>query len=396
MKAPILKRRNLLGAGALVAAAGLTGTARAATTGASKTSVSVFDFGAVGDGVTDDSAAFSAALKWSADNSQMVIVPGYNYAIAHGISWSSTHDVGANWGFISQGALLKSSISNGDSVISLTCNHTVRYLKLIGSLSIQGSGGDSHGIFFYCGGQNIFFYNLLVDGLSVERVGATGLVFCGNVFESTIQNSYFQDCGGNGVTMTDTAGGVVSAVNMVNCFFNQNGNFGLSCTNSDATYGGAVDVRVYGGYCRQNRSYGFYYNNGNGGGSITQVGFENNCTGLQPGDPNGAHVYALTSMNMRDCSGYNMFGGATYLLRGWFLGLCKLDNCGQDSGGQVAATGASRLVQVNGNSNGLVYMKGCAGGVAIANGNGANWQAVNCTGPSPLGNLNPAGTMGTV
>ena len=38
--------------------------------------------------------------------------------------------------------------------------------------------------------------------------------------------------------------------------------------------GGAADIRVYGGYCRENKSYGFYYNNGTSPGAcIQQVGF---------------------------------------------------------------------------------------------------------------------------
>jgi len=41
--------------------------------------VSVKDFGAVGDGVTDDTAAFNAA--WAASNPQAVYVPAASYAI---------------------------------------------------------------------------------------------------------------------------------------------------------------------------------------------------------------------------------------------------------------------------------------------------------------------------
>jgi polygalacturonase len=41
--------------------------------------VSVKDFGAVGDGVTDDTAAFNAA--WSATDPQAVYVPAASYAI---------------------------------------------------------------------------------------------------------------------------------------------------------------------------------------------------------------------------------------------------------------------------------------------------------------------------
>src|SRR5258708_18214986 len=75
----------------------------------------------------------------------------------------------------------------------------------------------------------------------------------------------------------------------------------MAAVNFDADYGGTTDVRVYGGYCRENQSYGFYYNNGtSGGAAITQVGFENNCKSLAPGDANGAHVYGMVAMQLRD------------------------------------------------------------------------------------------------
>jgi hypothetical protein len=396
MKAPQLKRRNLLGAGALVAAAGLAGTAKAATTAAPKTTPTVFDFGAAGDGVSDDSAAFGVALQWASSNGRVVLVPGYDYAIGSTIKWQSQENVGNTWGLQCQGARLVSKIGDGSDILQMICNHTVRYFQLTGGLKINGNGSDMHGVHIYCPGQTIFFYNFLIDSLSVEGVGGHGLLLEGDVFESTVQNSYFQDCKQNGATFANAQNGVLSAMNVVNCFFNQNGKYGLACVNSDADYGGPSDVRVYGGYCRQNGSYGFYYNNGTGAGCIQQVGFENNCTSLQPGDPNGAHVYGLVTMNMRDCSGYNMFGGATYLLRGWFMGTTRLVNCGQGAGGQMADTGASRLVQVNGNANGYVSMQGCSGGVAVADSNAATWRAVECHGPSPLGDLNPTGTVGTV
>jgi hypothetical protein len=170
---------------------------------------------------------------------------------------------------------------------------------------------------------------------------------------------------------------------VIGCFFNQNGQYGLCCTSLDSQYGGCTDVRVYGGYCRDNQSYGFYYNNGTAGGTtVEQVGFENNCKGMSPGAPNGAHVYALSSMQMRSCSGYSSYGGATNLLAGWFNGLCYLDGCDNWS----AATTKTYVVQINGSSDGHVVMNGCAGGLQVVAGSGCTWQANNCTGACPKSN----------
>ncbi len=257
----------------------------------------------------------------------------------------------------------------------------------------MGSGQDGNGLHIYAPGGAQWFYNALIEGLSVERVGKSGLLIEGNTFESQIQDCFFQD-NHDGASFANSNGGVVSTINIIGCYFNQNARYGLNTYDAQNVYGGPTDVRVYGGYCRENGSYGFYYNNGTGGAALDQVGFENNCKSLQPGDPNGAHVYGLVSMTMRNCTGYNEFGGATYLLRGWFATLTTLDSCGQGAGGAVAATGKSRLVQVNGNGNGHVVLRSCSGGVDVMPGSGCTWSAQNSVGPSPLGNLNMRGILG--
>ena len=388
-----MDRRRFLWAGAAMATGG-SGAALAAPAVRSATSETVFDFGAVGDGVTDDSAAFSKALQAAAERGRMVVVPSLTYAIARPIRFASTQHAGSPWGLACQGATLLSKLGAGEDVMALGSAHTVRYFRLTGGLKIAGNGRERNGLHISVPTSSAFFYNALIEGLSVERVGGHGLMFSGNVFETSIQNSYFQDCGENGATFAHTKGGVCSAISISDCFFNQNGRYGLAATNLDAAYGGTTDVRVYGGYCRENQSYGFYYNNGtSAGAAIQQVGFENNCKGLSPGDPKGAHVYGMVSMQLRNCTGYNEFGGATYLLRGWFTGLTLLDGCAQSAGAAMAKTGKSRLVQVDGTDAGHVLMRACGGGLEVVSGTACTWTAENCSGPSPLGPLKPRSAL---
>ncbi len=397
-----MDRRSFITAGTGLVAAGaaataaLTSNSGAALAAGSATSPTVYQFGAVGDGYTDDSAAFSKALKWASQNAQCVIVPAGKYGIANTINWTSNGaNVGQGWGLICQGATLQSRITNGGDVMYLLSNgsSTVRYFKLIGSLSIVGSGSDGNGVHIASPSNTAGFYNFLVDGLSVERMGKNGLVLEGDVFECTIANSYFQDMKQDGAQFANSGGGVVSTVNIVNCFFNQNGRYGFMTLDYNNQYGGPYDVRVYGGYCRNNQNYGFYFNNGDGTGALINCGFENNSQALQPGDANGAHVYAGVKMNMRDCTGFAMFTGSTYLVKGWFMQRMILDNCTNWSGGAVQATGATRLINLNGNSQAAVVMNNCSGGFDGVWGSGVKWFANNCDGPSPWGNLNPTGVM---
>lgn len=390
-----MKRRDFFVAGTAIATTGVAGAAVAATTTTGaispspRTTPSIFEFGARGDGVTDDGPAFSKALQVAAAEGRKIIVPGYTYGIGSTVAYTSIGNATRQWGLECQGATLKSAIVNGSDVVRLVSRHVVRYFTITGGLTIKGTGSDGHGLRFSVPASGgMYFYNATLDRLAIEGVGGHGLVMEGNVFENQISNSFFQDCKKNGATFAHYKGGICSSINLVGCYFNQNGQYGMEATNFDGPYGGANDIRVFGGYCRENRSFGFRFKNGTApGASIMQVGFENNCKSMSPGDPNGAHVYALTRMTMRDCTGYNESGGATYLLRGWFSALTVLDGCNQSAGGAMRETGKTRLVQVNGSSAGHVLLRGCSGGVAVAGSTGCTWQAENCTGDSPLGAL---------
>ncbi len=233
-----MERRDFFATGAALGVVGLASAGHAvnATTITPKVGPSIFDFGAVGDGITDDSAAFSKALQAAATKGQVVTVPGLTYCIAHPITYVSSGNVGAPWGFQCSGATLLSKITTGEDVMSLTSNNTVRYFRLTGGLKITGNGAEGSGFRLFAPGGAVWFYNATIDGLSVEAVGGHGLLFEGNVFETTVLNSYFQDCKKNGATFAQSKGGVCSAISLIGCFFNQNVGNGLSATNFDAQY----------------------------------------------------------------------------------------------------------------------------------------------------------------
>src|SRR5258708_2550876 len=258
-----MDRRNFITAGAAVAAAGLAATALSKPAAAAGLTKTVLDFGAKGDGSSDDSGAFSAALQWAAANGGFVIVPAATYAVYNSITYASQGNAGAAWGLLGQGARIQSHMTGGQDVMTLVSYHTVRYFQMYG-ISIQGSGSDGNGIHIYSPGGNQWFYNALIQGCSVERVGKSGLLMEGNTFESQIQDCFFQD-NHDGASFANSNGGVVSTINILACSFNQTPPYAPNTSNAQNVYGGPTDVRVYGGYCRENGSYGFYYNNGTGG-----------------------------------------------------------------------------------------------------------------------------------
>src|SRR5579883_2955859 len=103
-----MDRRGFLTAGSGLAVTGVAaGIGTPALAGEARRSTpTVFDFGATGDGSTDDSAAFSKALQAAAERGGVVIVPSATYAIDKTISFSSRGHIGAAWGLQCEGATL--------------------------------------------------------------------------------------------------------------------------------------------------------------------------------------------------------------------------------------------------------------------------------------------------
>src|SRR4051812_26490739 len=173
----LMQRRSFITAGAGLGLAGVALASQTQAAHAAAVQATINDFGAVGDGVTDDSGAFNAALAAAASQGMVVLVPGKRYAIARPISWTSSGNIGQPWGFLSQGATLISKMTGGQDVMTLTSNHIVRYFRLTGGMKIQGTGSDGTGLRLYSPGPGVFLYNCSIDGLYVEGMGKDGLLF---------------------------------------------------------------------------------------------------------------------------------------------------------------------------------------------------------------------------
>lgn len=91
--------------------------------------VNVFDYGAVGDGTTDDTAALQAAVTAAAGNA--LVIPDGNYFVTSTITLSGCTIIG-------YGAKITSTVSNDDTLYGNTSN-----IKIYG-LEIEGLGNASY------------------------------------------------------------------------------------------------------------------------------------------------------------------------------------------------------------------------------------------------------------
>jgi hypothetical protein len=375
-----VNRRDVIAAGAALAlGTGATAAERKPIAGSAsarpepqpRATMTAFDFGAAGDGQTDDGPVLQRALAWAEENGRTVVLPSFRYVVRTPVSVTSTGNRTASWGLLGQGAVIASEIQAADrDVIEIRSRHTVRFLT-ISNLTVRGGGRERNGIRLYSPGDH-YLYNVNFLNIQVEGCGASGLALEGNVFETQIMASYFRANGEHGLVMRHLDGGICSAVGVYGSVFGQNGENGIAALDN------ATDLRVYGGYVLENKKYGLYLSNGTSqGGGLHGVGFENNYMS-QRVDQGGAHVFANTRINMTNCTGYTQNGGSKYLLKGYFRDLCRLDTCASDDG--AAAEGKCRLALVDGGIEGHVVFQNCSGDIEAQRGTRTSWEAHNCRG----------------
>jgi len=350
-------RRGLLAGGTGLAMFGAAGAALAADNPRPGQMASARDFGAVGDGNTDDTAAIQRAFEsaFSDPDPKIVTIPPGRYRITRPIRVRTINDRRGNLthrsGILAQGAQLISSIQDGSPVVELQSQSTVRYF-LVEGLQIKGSGRDGHGILVTCRNRGKYFYNFCFRDLVVEGCGGDGCHMIGNIFEGQIFNCYFRDNKGNGATFSHgEENTVLSAVHVFGCVFGQNGKHGVEMVK------GAQDVGFYGCYFLLNKNFGLSANNGVT--LLSHCGFENNHTAASSFDKGDAGIRLMIGGTLIGCTAYSIYN-QTHLVRAFITNQFVMIGC-TGYGGQKAEK--ARLARLQGKDGAQVSLLGCYGGV---------------------------------
>jgi hypothetical protein len=227
-------------------------------------SVSVKDFGAVGDGVTDDTAAIQAAIDYALTTGGICYIPAGVFAIASTIKIGSGINLYGQAGHLSSTSVLRYT-GTGDAINSK--NNAVRQLHgTIQNLCIEATSTSNTGI-----GLNLETFGFLrvndvtVRGFAsgggfatgVKISSASGLLgidsciyrnvqvlYCGNGFDITgVSGSQVADCilDTCGVNFMQNPNGTANAsavafklttftdrVILSNCYYKQDGSFAMS------------------------------------------------------------------------------------------------------------------------------------------------------------------------
>jgi hypothetical protein len=329
--------------------------------GAPSRLISASDFGAVGDGIADDTAALQAALTATFDavlkdkGGRVLFIPPGAYRVTHTLKVDlrkqGKRQPTKQTVIRGQGAVLLSDISDGSDILEISSHATSRFL-LIDGLTVQGRGGEGHGLVFDCNREQSYIYNFCLRDLVVQGCGGDGLRMIGNIFEGQIFNSYFRDNKGNGATMGHGPdGGVLSAVHVFGCVFGGNGSQGVALINA------ACDVSFHGCYFLQNGAFGISAKNGCT--LLSNCGFENNHMKADDFADGDAGVQLQVFGTLIGCTAYSIHK-QTHLLRAFITNHLVMVGCTAAGGGKAKR---ARLARLQSNGRGKATIIGCQGGV---------------------------------
>jgi Pectate lyase superfamily protein/Right handed beta helix region len=361
-----MNRRHLLAAGAGLAVAlpsALAAKQRlAGPEPAKRRMLSAADFGAVGDGAADDTAALQSALDatFNGDRGYFLTIPPGEYRVTRTLRVALEGRPGANVtrlaGITAYGARLVSDIADGQNVFDFITRAAVRFI-LIEGLTIQGKGREGHGLNFDCNVEGSYLYNSCLRDVIVQACGGDGLQMVGNIFETQIFNSYFRDNKGNGAMFGHgPKGGILSAMHVFGCVFGGNGNDGVALTK------GAADVSFHGSYFLLNGKFGL--SAPSGCTQLSNCGFENNHQSAPDFAHGDAGIRLQVFGTLIGCTAYSIHH-QTHLVRAFITNQLVMIGCTASGGG--GAKGA-KLAKLQGNKKGKATLIGCHGAVEEVSG----------------------------
>ncbi|MPY69671.1 MAG: hypothetical protein GEU92_06265 [Alphaproteobacteria bacterium] len=359
-----MKRRELFrGASALAvgaaAGAGFVASPSRASRAAAR---SAAEFGAVGDGRTDDTDALQAALDAvvAGSNPGILTIPPGIYRVSRtlriDLDRKRIGTITRFAGISAYGAQIRSSIRDGSDVLSIDSRTVARFL-LIEGLEIRGRGAEGAGLALHCDGRGHYIYNSSIRDVMVEGCGGDGCRMVGNIFESQIFNAYFRDNGGNGMTMGHAkGGGILSAIHVFGCVFGGNKGHGAILIRK------ANDVSFHGCYFLLNGSFGLVA--GNGCTLLSHCGFENNHQGKKSAATGNAGLSINVFGTLIGCTAYSIFK-QKHLVRGYITNHLVMIGC--TAAGDRQAKGAT-LARLRGKDSAKITVIGCRGAIEDAGG----------------------------
>lgn len=341
--------------------------------------VSAKDFGATGDGTTNDAAAIAAALTYAASftDGATVILPAGVYSCG-----STSLTVPAKVNLVLQNARIVSSAANA-IVISLGSDSASGKVSGTGHAAAISHTGTGYGIAMNGAGEsraNVFIENIKISGSSSGAAGVYATVFNRLTMDNVKIEGYTAGSGflNNGA----------NAVTLVSCSFETNlhGVSNASILSGGNTYSGNA-VMAFG--CHFAENTGWAWREIDSGGStpnatnaIIGCTFENNGVN---GSATTGHVFAEYSDSLSIIDSYFEDYAGTAPTNAVLIGATGIQSTGTSIRGCFFATSGTNVINSdNGQSVWIdnCYAAGAGTNFAYQGANGRLMRVRNCLAPA--------------
>lgn len=236
--------------------------------------VNVLDFGAVGDGVTDDLAAFNAAKVAAAATNRAIYIPApkvYEKYYKLSAAWVLDEQSMSVFGDGTASCVVSHSLT-GDDAIRITASHVS-----IRDIGISGISTSGNGLHINVAGGGAQAGQARIEGVWVGWMGGDGYRLTNGQSNVFTDCSVDQNSGYRPITLTSgVEGGCLIAFNILSSPFGNNNN--NSFVNCRANAGGSVHNVKFGDSTPNNaRTASCYWIGGliQGSGNFEEVKFVN-------------------------------------------------------------------------------------------------------------------------
>lgn len=205
-------------------------------------------FGAVGDGVTNDTAAIQAAIAAAAVYKYgLIFEAGKNYLVSSPLSFSNSANTVPSWVEFNGCVITASGSFSGSSVVYVE-NPQGRIDTFSMSNVYIDASGVNHG-FYLKGGQDGRYSSIqVVDAVSHGFLiqGETGFGIYYNVFDTCKAGGSAKGNGGDGFRISGVSGRFANSNSFVNCAsqYNAQSGFRLGISSSNTFIGCASEQNV--------------------------------------------------------------------------------------------------------------------------------------------------------
>ena len=252
--------------------------------------VNVLDFGAVGDGVTNDTTAVQAALNYWAANKCDLVFPAGRYLITSpltAIAAATKFDGSRISGY---GATIVGNLSASGVLLKISVNAALWRHFTVEGLSFTGTTNETD-LLLIDGNAAVssqFLYGWEIHRVNCDSFPGNGITITGNAFEGTLFccNVRTNNTTGYGIYIN---GADVSSISLIDCTTSggKKGVYAPSPVN---------DVRIWGGTYILAQEEGVRLDNAIGG-QVTNLHVERNWEGSASFGASGAGLFVSASQN---------------------------------------------------------------------------------------------------